>query len=268
MNEASSDVATTDPEATRTAFYLFGSRILTHVVFWVTYYLLFSLIWVTPERGLLASFFLEFVLLPPRILAVYATIYFLMPVYLLKRRILMFLLGYAGLIILAAFIQRLSGYFFYEQLFLGQGGDLVTLSGLMRSVVLVNTTVISVTAVKLLQYYYVLDAERPAEAAPAPVIPVKSERRTHMLAPDDILYVEGMGNYVTYYLQHGEKLVVYGSIKSALKTLPDQFFRLHRSYILNRRHLQSFNADNVVVGGVSLPRGKDVPDALLLGDAD
>ncbi len=258
----------TRPEAVRASFYLFGSRIFTHVVFWLVYYLAFSLIWATPEHGLLASFFLEFVLLPPRMLAVYATIYFLMPTYLLQRRLVKFLLGYAVVIVAAAIIQRLSGFFFYEQLFMGGDGDLVTVSGLLRSMVLVNTTVISVTAVKLLQHYYVAVAEADAGEPAQQQVAVRADRRTHMIAPDDILYIEGMGNYVTYILKDGKKLVVYGSIKSALAALPDQFFRLHRSYILNRRHLQSFNAENVIVGGHELPRGKDVPDALLLGDEE
>ena len=266
MNDASDDVAQFDAKAVKAGFYLFGSRVLTHIVFWVGYYLLFSIIWATTENGLLASFFLEFVLLPPRILAVYATIYFLMPVYLLRRRILMFVAGYGLLIIVAALIQRLSGFFFYEQLFLGEQGKLITLGAVARSIVLVNTTVISVAAVKLLQHYFIVVAEREADTVPVPKISVRADRRTHMLAPDDILYIEGMGNYVTYFLKSGEKLVVYGSIKAALEMLPQYFFRLHRSYVLNRRHLQSFNSDNVIVGGISLPRGKDVPDALLLGE--
>lgn len=268
MNEGFDRAVDIRPEAVRSSFYLFGSRIFTHVVFWLAYYLAFSLIWATPEHGLLASFFLEFVLLPPRMLAVYATIYFLMPAYLLQRRLLKFLLGYAAIIVAAALIQRLSGFFFYEQLFIGGEGELITFGGLLRSVVLVNTTVISVTAVKLLQHYYVAVAEAGAGEAAQQQVAVRADRRTHMIDPDEILYIEGMGNYVTYILKDGEKLVVYGSIKSALAVLPDQFFRLHRSYILNRRHLQSFNAENVIVGGHVLPRGKDVPDALLLGEEE
>ncbi len=265
MNDGNGNVADLSPDGVRSSFYLFGSRVMTHVTFWVGYYVLFSLIWAQPEQGFLASFFLEFVLLPPRILAVYATIYFLMPTYLLRRDFLRFFIGYAVLIVVAAIIQRLSGYFFYETLFLGRDGSLITLSGVVRSIVLVNTTVISVSAAKLLQHYFVAVVAGEATDTPQQVA-VRADRRTHMIDPDDILYIEGMGNYVTYILKDGTKLVVYGSIKSAISTLPEQFFRLHRSYILNRRHLQSFNAENVIVGGHSLPRGKDVPDALLLGD--
>ncbi len=254
----------TQETGVKTRFYLFGSRPLTHIVFWLGYYILFSLIWMTPERGYFASFYLEFVLLPPRVLAVYGMIYILMPRYLLTERYGAFFGLYATLILAAATIQRLSGYFFYDYLLFGGGDGLADFGALVRSAVLVNTTVVVVAAVKMYQFYlYEKDRNKLAEAATP--IAVKANRRTHLLRPDEILYIEGMGNYVTYYLESGEKLVVYSSIKAALEGLPDQFFRLHRSYILNRRHVQSFSAENVIVGDREIPRGKDIPDELLAG---
>ena len=248
----------------RARFYILGSRLSTHILFWLGYYLLFSLIWMTPENGYLASFYLEFVLLPPRVLAVYAMIYLLIPKYLLSERYIQFFAFYAALIFAAAIIQRLSGYFFYEALLVKSGQSLLDLSALLRSVVLVNTTVVLVAAAKIYQFYLV-EVDKNRETLSIEPIVVKANRRTHILRPDDILYIEGMGNYVTYYLENGEKLVVYSSIKAALECLPDHFFRLHRSYILNRNHVQSFSAENVVVGGSEIPRGKDVPDKLLAG---
>lgn len=255
----------TVPADVKTRFYLFGSRPLTHIAFWMGYYLLFSMIWATPERGYFASFYLEFVLLPPRILAVYGLIYYLMPKYLLVEKYREFLGLYAALILAAALVQRLSGIYFYGYLLTGVIDPFFDLSALVRSVVLVNTTAVLVGAVKMYQFYLMEKAKTAPPGTGAPIT-VKSNRRTHLLQPDDILYVEGLGNYVTYYLKNGEKLVVYSSIKAALKELPDQFFRLHRSYILNRRHIRSFSAENVLVGQYKIPRGRDVPDELLAGD--
>ena len=248
----------------RERFYLFGSRALTHFLFWIGYYLLFSLVWMKPEQGYFASFYLEFVLLPPRILAVYGMIYVLMPKYLLAERYREFFSLYALLVLLAALIQRLSGYFFYDYLLTGAVQPFFDFRTLVQSAILVNTTVVFVGAVKMYQFYLTARAEN-TEPEDAPPVTVKSNRRTHLLRPDDILYIEGMGNYVTYYVKDGSKLVVYSSIKAALDDLPEQFFRLHRSYILNRHHIESFSAENVVVGGHKIPRGKDIPDALLAG---
>ena len=247
----------------RQRFYLFGSRAATHIVFWLGYYIVFSLIWMQPERGYFASFYLEFVLLPPRLLAVYGMIYFLMPRYLLAERYLAFLAGYAGLLALAATLQRLSGFYFYEYLLVGSSDTFFDLAALVRSIVLVNTTVIFVAAVKMYQFYLLEAYRNRAIGAGDKPITLKADRRTHIVAPDDILYIEGMGNYVSYYLDGGDKLVVYSSIKAAHRELPEQFVRLQRSYIVNRRHIQSFNAEKVFVGGHELPRGKDVADSVL-----
>lgn len=264
VNEEISGMMKENGKEVRARFYLFGSRAATHILFWVGYYLLFSLVWMKPEQGYFASFYLEFVLLPPRVLAVYGMIYILLPQYLLTERYREFFALYAVLILIAALVQRVSGYFFYDYLLLGMVQPFFDLGALVQSVVLVNTTVVFVGAVKMYQFYLVERAGNSASANASPIT-VKSDRRMHLLQPDDILYIEGMGNYVTYHLNNGKKLVVYSSIKAALDELPQQFFRLHRSYILNRRHIGSFSAENVVVGDHTIPRGKDVPDELLAG---
>ncbi len=251
-----------------TSFYVLGSRPLTHIIFWVGYYIVFSLIWMRPEQGYFASFYLEFVLMPFRIGAVYAMLYILIPRYLIVRRYREFLLAYLALLLLTGFLQRLSSYFFYEFLLFEQTGPFIDLSLYIRSIMLVNTTVILLGAVKIFSLY-LLEVDRNQQRQMADgsreFVEVKANRRTYLLQPSDILYLESMGNYVTYFLANGEKLVSYGSIKAALDTLPEEFLRLHRSYVVNLNHLHSYNADNVIVAGQELPRGKDIEDAVLVG---
>ncbi len=248
-------------------FYLFGSRPLTHIAFWLVYYVLFSLIWMSPERGYFASFYLEFVLLPPRALAVYLMIYFLMPRYLLTERYAAFFLGYSGLLVFASVLQRLSGFYFYESLLLETEGTLLDFGGMVRSLVLVNTTVIVVGAVKMYQFYLLEKYLNQTDHGISEPLALKANRRTHLIDPDDIMFVEAMGNYVTYYLRNAEKLVVYGSVKSAAAALPDQFRRVQRSYIVNRNHVSSFNAETIYVGDHEIPRGKDLADDFLTAQA-
>lgn len=246
----------------RQSFYLFGSRVLTHILFWVGYYLLFSLVWVKPEQGYFASFYLEFVLLPARLAAVYTMIYVLMPRYLLVRQYGRFLLSYAGLIVLAGLVHRLSAHFFYEQLLFGQADPFFDIGALVRAVLLVNTTVVFVAAAKMFQLY-LIEAERNKTAELAAKIAIRANRRTYLLDPADILYLESMGNYVTYVLADGDKLVAHGSIKAACAELPENFLRLHRSYVVNKDHITAFSGEKVQVGEAELPRSKDVEDAML-----
>lgn len=240
-------------------FYLFGSRLATHIIFWLVYYLCFSLIWAKPDQSLFASFYLEFVLLPVRILAVYAMIYYLIPKFLVEKAYKKFWLGYFLLLACVGLLQRLSGYFFYELLILKSQGAFFDPGAIVRSILLVNTTVVFVAAAKLFQLYIKLKDKVNADSN----IEVTSERRTHRLKADDILYIEGMGNYVTYFLNDGRKLVVYKSIKKTIGDLPGQFVRLQRSYIINKNHIRSYSQENVQIGDKEIPRGKDITDQML-----
>lgn len=246
----------------RHRFYLFGSRVLTHILFWVGYYVLFSLVWMKPDKGYFASFYLEFVLLPARLAAVYGMIYVLMPRFLLARKYTLFLASYAGLVALAGLGHRLSAYFFYEQLMFGQADPFFDLGALVRAALLVNTTVIFVSAVKMFQLY-LMEVEKNRAANKPAKVAVRANRRTYLLDPSDILYLESMGNYVTYLLADGGKLVAHGSIKAALDELPENFLRIHRSYVVNTDQITAFSSDKVQVGDADLPRGKDIDDAML-----
>jgi hypothetical protein len=240
-------------------YYLFGSRALTHITFWLSYYVLFSLVWFKADSGYFASFYLEFILLPVRMLAAYCMIYFLIPQYLIKKQFKQFFSGYLILLILAGVLQRLFSYFFYEQLLLQQVNDLINFSGLSRSILLINSTVIFVGAAKIFQLHMKLLDNQNFKSQ----IEVRSNRRTYRINTNEILYIEGLGNYITYYLQYKKELIVYSTIKKCLVDLPAQFLRVHRSYIINVNHIESYNNENVIINNISIPRSKEITDEML-----
>ncbi|SNY94793.1 LytR/AlgR family response regulator transcription factor [Flagellimonas pacifica] len=245
-----------------TNFYLFNSRIATHAIFWVLYYVLFGLIWVG-DKGYLASFYLEFVLLPIRILAVYVTIYFLLPRFLLKRKFLNFFIGYGLTLLLGGILQRVFIHLFYEELLLNDSSSgLFSVMMLVRAIVLINTTVLLILGVKLFQLW-VMENEKN-EGLENEILEIRSNRKTHRVPTENILFVEGLGNYVTYHLVDKSKITSYGSIKGTLQQLPDNFRRVHKSYIVNRAYIKSYDAMTIDVLDNSIPRGKSVTDEVLL----
>ncbi len=247
--------------STSAKLYLLNSRILTHVAFWVVYYVLFGFIWAGQE-GYLASFYLEFVLLPVRILAVYITIYFLLPKYLLKRKFLNFLIGYGVVLALGGCLQRIFIHLFYENLLLNEVQGLFSLKMIVRAIILINTTVLFVLSIKLFQLWSIENQKNSSMADE--ILEIKSNRRMHRIAPADILYVEGLGNYVNYHLSDGTKVTAYGSIKQTLTSLPEFFVRVHKSYIINKHHIKSYDANSIELKNHMIPRGKSVADELLL----
>ena len=245
-----------------TNFYIFNSRIATHVVFWMLYYVLFGLIWVG-EEGYLASFYLEFILLPIRILAVYVTLYFLLPRFLLKKKYIKFLGGYGITLLLGGMLQRVFIHLFYEELLLNDSSaGLFNIMMLVRSIVLINTTVLFILAIKLFQLW--AKEHEKNEGMEDEILEIRSNRKTHRVPLSEILYVEGLGNYVTYHLSDKSKITSYGSIKAALELLPDNFRRVHKSYIVNKTHIKSYDTMTIDVQDNAIPRGKSVSDEVLL----
>ncbi|MEO0526077.1 MAG: LytTR family DNA-binding domain-containing protein [Bacteroidota bacterium] len=242
-------------------FYLFNSRIATHIAFWVVYYIFFGFLWVTDE-GYLASFYLEFVLLPTRMLAVYFVIYFLLPKYLLKRKYIPFFLGYIFALLIAGTLQRIFIHLFYENLLLRNNEQgLFSINMLVRAIVLINTTVLLVVGVKLFQLWMV--AHEKNVKTGSELLEIRSNRRVHRLHIDHILYLEGLGNYVIYNLSDTSKITAYGTIKDALLQLPANFVRVHRSYVVNKNHIKSYDSSTIDVQNHTVPRGKSVSDETL-----
>lgn len=242
-------------------YYLFGSRILSHSIFWLCYFLAFGFIWAK-EGKYLDSYYLEFVLLPIRIGAVYLTLYWLMPRYLLQKKFLGMLVAYVSMLLSSAILQRLFTHFFYEQ---QTSLDLTLLldpNAVLRSAILINTTVLFLGAIKLLWLYF--EEREKNELTGAGLIEIKSEKRFYRIAPEDIVFIEGLGNYVTYHLESGQKIIRYASMKEALWELGDDFRRIHKSFIINKAHIKSYNQENVEMPADKfLPIGNSYKEALV-----
>lgn len=81
---------------------------------------------------------------------------------------------------------------------------------------------------------------------------VKSGKETHRLRLDQIYYLEGTGNYVTYHTTSG-KLLSLQTMKELEEKLPREFIRVHKSYIVNLQHVKSFESYQINIEGRNIP---------------
>ncbi|MEL6134598.1 MAG: LytTR family DNA-binding domain-containing protein [Bacteroidota bacterium] len=85
---------------------------------------------------------------------------------------------------------------------------------------------------------------------------IKSGYELHKVPLKDILYIEGMKEYVAYHTPKG-RIMSLQSLKSLTENLPsDSFVRTHRSYIVNKRHVRSLVNRSLTVGNAELPVGE------------
>ena len=77
-----------------------------------------------------------------------------------------------------------------------------------------------------------------------------------------IYYIEGLKDYVKIHTS--EKMVIaLLSMKSLEDTLPSQFFRVHRSYIINFDHLESVSRRSLLVAKTEIPLGDMYRDSFM-----
>ncbi len=80
---------------------------------------------------------------------------------------------------------------------------------------------------------------------------------------EEILFIESDKKYV-YIHTIGKKLLVRESMQNYIDTIGSKdIMRIHRSYAINLNHIQSINADTLLVGSNEIPIGKAYREELL-----
>lgn len=85
---------------------------------------------------------------------------------------------------------------------------------------------------------------------------VKAERKTIKVALDDILYIEGIKDYVRIVLLD-QKIITKTSIGNFYKTLsPERFVRIHKSFIVAINKIEAYTHHDVELHKTELPIGR------------
>lgn len=84
---------------------------------------------------------------------------------------------------------------------------------------------------------------------------VKSDYKLMQIALNDILYIEGLKDYVKIYVENEPRPVIsLMSLKSVEEHLPsDRFLRVHRSYIVQKSKIRLVDRGRIVFGKEYIP---------------
>jgi DNA-binding LytR/AlgR family response regulator len=84
---------------------------------------------------------------------------------------------------------------------------------------------------------------------------VKSDKKNVKVKIGDILYVEGLGDYIKLYMTD-KKLVTNLSMKKIENLLPPElFYRIHKSFIISLDKIESIEGNMVQINNTKLPIG-------------
>lgn len=105
-----------------------------------------------------------------------------------------------------------------------------------------------------------LNARQAPVAAVAPsFLSLKVDGKLVKVALDDILYIEGLKEYVRFVCTGNRKYVTLESLRNLEEQLPaPQFSRVHKSYIVAHSKVSALDGNMLEVGTVKIPisRGK------------
>ena len=92
---------------------------------------------------------------------------------------------------------------------------------------------------------------------------VKADHRIYKIRFKDIIYIEGLREYVTFNT-HRQKVIALESLKKLEEKLPSSSFaRIHKSFIVNTDEVDAIYGNMVEIGRKQLPIGKSYKEAVV-----
>jgi DNA-binding LytR/AlgR family response regulator len=98
---------------------------------------------------------------------------------------------------------------------------------------------------------------KPVEPLLRDFIFVNVQKKKVRLLFSDILYIESQREYVRIVTLQGEYLSKMGTHEIEAMLPPPIFTRVHRSFIVSIRRIDSYTAEMIDIGGASIPIGKE-----------
>ena len=84
---------------------------------------------------------------------------------------------------------------------------------------------------------------------------IRAEYSLMKILIDDILYVEGLADYLKIHLSEGKYIIARMTMKSILEKLPSGFLRVHRSFIIPMSRIEGVRNKTISLSGIQIPIG-------------
>lgn len=92
---------------------------------------------------------------------------------------------------------------------------------------------------------------------------IKTDKKLVKLFFKDITVIKGLGNYVEIYTVSSKKYIYYKALKNLIESLPEEFMRVHNSYIVNLTNIEYFEDNQLVLQEQKIAVAKSYKDCLI-----
>lgn len=91
---------------------------------------------------------------------------------------------------------------------------------------------------------------------------IKTDKKIIKLHFDSIAVIKGLGNYVQIITTENIKHTYYKSLKELIDKLPDEFMRVHNSFIVNCTNIDSIEDNHIMIRQNKITIGKTYKECL------
>jgi DNA-binding LytR/AlgR family response regulator len=92
---------------------------------------------------------------------------------------------------------------------------------------------------------------------------IKDKNLFHKVKFSEILFIKSEHVYVELYTKSKKKHLIRSTMNDFVETLPNNFFRTHRSYTINLDYLETITSRYVLIGNDEIPIGTKYREELL-----
>jgi DNA-binding LytR/AlgR family response regulator len=110
-----------------------------------------------------------------------------------------------------------------------------------------------------------LDLNRPqSPSLEGKTISLRANRKTYVVDPSEILFIEGLKDYVKVYLEDGRMLITKERMTEMENLLIGYgFLRTHKSFLIQKAKVSSFTSESVDIDEHEIPVGRTYRDNVL-----
>jgi len=105
-----------------------------------------------------------------------------------------------------------------------------------------------------------VESTEPVTEKPIEFLFIKTEHRIQKVDLKDIIFIEGLQNYIVLHTAN-ERILSLQSLKKIEEQLPaKEFIRVHKSFIVSLRHIVSIERSRISIAGQIIPIGDTYRD--------
>jgi hypothetical protein len=233
-----------------------------HISYWVFIAIVLTLVIGRSWGNKLAAFYYICMLLPVIMGTSYFFNYYLVPVFLLKKKYFKFGLYFFYTIIVSLYLEIIVLTFSYIYLVnfriweMGPNSkDTLFLAILLYMVVFFSSFLLIVQQL-IHKNSEVMSLTEEKEKMKKSFLEIISNRKTVRIPYVNILFIESFADYIKINTVKGEEVISKEKISNIAKKLPELFIRIHRSFIVNTDKVSRYNYNDVEIENTVLNIGR------------